>query len=100
MCIGVNADHPAAVCRGCPGEPDGTVAVGGADLEQTCTPGTANEDVQELCCIRLQVQHFFASLLLLGIILCSAFVQFSQESTNFSIVHEFLSFVIILSPDS
>src|SRR5258706_6400454 len=87
MCITVNADHLTTVCRGSPGEPDRTIAVGGANLEQPRTPGAANEDVQEPCCIQFKVQHFLASLLLPGIILFSAFIQFIQESTNFSISH-------------
>ena len=48
VCITVDADHPTAGDRCCPGQPDCTVAIGGANLKQARASTAANEDVQEL----------------------------------------------------
>src|SRR5947209_6922210 len=89
VCITVDTDHPTTGDRCCPGQPDRTVAIGGANLKQTRTSTTANEDAQKLSRLWLQIQHLLAALLLLGIVLLPCFVQLGQEDANINISHGF-----------
>src|SRR5205085_3800962 len=71
-------------------------AIGGANLKQARASTTANEDVQKLSRLWLQIQHLLAAFLLLSIVLLPGFVQLGQEDANINISHGF-SLLMILS---
>src|SRR5579875_864960 len=70
-----------------PGKPDRTIAIGGANLKHVGAPGTEHENVQKLCCIGFQVQHFLAAFVHLGIILRAFFVEFVEDGANAGVLH-------------
>ena len=61
------------------------------DLKQACASAATNQDMQELSCGRLQIQHFLASLLLMCIVQLSRCVQFGKQGPYIGVFHEMSS---------